>query len=143
MCGFFFLRYFCSFLSSIFPFLCFSRCLSSSFWVTTRHCTEILKEPLNQKQQIFKPCREINYKITKYGKILEYFFNFNIVFPENETVNFVFSCKTFYQDDCIIKVFLFCSILHFFTSLFQVSYIIYCMICRNESAFICWKYEFK
>ena len=56
------------FISSF--FLVFSFC---SFWVTAGYQTEIVKEPLNPKQHTYESFRGISSKITKSGRIFEYF----------------------------------------------------------------------
>ena len=49
-----------------------------------------LGDGLNAKQHTNQPFRGMDSKITKSSRILEYSGTFNIVFPGNETVNFVF-----------------------------------------------------
>ena len=52
--------------------------------------TDILREPLDPKQQTHQQFRGINLKITKSGRILEYFLSSTLFFPGKETVYFFF-----------------------------------------------------
>ena len=57
---------------------------------STNRLASQVKDPLKPKQQTYRPFREINSKIIKSGMILGYAFNFTIVLPGNETVNWIF-----------------------------------------------------
>ena len=54
-----------------FPLFYFLFC--SSFWTTARYKAEILKNPLNLKQETNQTFRGINSQVAKSGSILEYF----------------------------------------------------------------------